>query len=117
MKKNKALVPRTAIVPFDKDDLLKQVAMDIGKEVADYIERQYPEAVTATSSTFLLSVRNMIHNQIVSAVRDKKWVGDWEDGTLRPAASPEEWLEWRRFTRRRIRAIWRKARQTKEERE
>src|SRR4051812_36162363 len=49
-------------------ELVKEIAMDIGKEVAAYVERMYPEAVTATSSTFLLSLRNDIYNEIIGAL-------------------------------------------------
>ncbi len=47
--------------------LMKNVALDIGKEVVAYIEWMYPQAVSATSSTFGLSVRNSIANEIVAA--------------------------------------------------
>lgn len=49
-------------------ELVKEIAMDIGKEVAAYIEVMYPNAVKATSSTFLLSVRNSIYNEIMAAI-------------------------------------------------
>ena len=49
-------------------ELVKEIAMDIGKEIAAYIEVMYPEAVKATSSTFLLSVRNGIFNEIMAAI-------------------------------------------------
>jgi hypothetical protein len=48
--------------------MFKAIAMDIGKEVATYIEVMYPEAVKAASSTFLLSVRNTIYNEIVAVM-------------------------------------------------
>ena len=48
--------------------LVKAIAMDIGKEVVAYIEVMYPTAIAATSSTFKLSVRNMIHNEIMAAI-------------------------------------------------
>lgn len=35
-------------VPISRD-LIKQIAMDIGKEVASHIEVMYPKAVEATS--------------------------------------------------------------------
>lgn len=54
--------------PAISRDLVKLIAMDIGKDVCAYIEIMYPEAVTATSSTFLLSVRNSIHNQIMASL-------------------------------------------------
>lgn len=48
--------------------LVQQIAMDIGKDTVAYIEVQYPEAIRATSSTFKLSVRNHIYNQIMAAL-------------------------------------------------
>lgn len=48
--------------------LIRAIAMDIGKEVVAYIEVMYPEAIEHTSSTFKLSVRNCIHNQIMAAL-------------------------------------------------
>lgn len=56
--------PIAAISP----DLIKEMAMDIGKGVVAYIEVMYPEAIKATSSTFRLSVRNRIYNKIMSAL-------------------------------------------------
>lgn len=50
------------------DELIKEIAMDIGKEVAAYIEAMYPKAVEAASSSFLLSVRNSIYNEIMAAI-------------------------------------------------
>lgn len=49
-------------------DIIKEIAMDVGKEVAHHIERMYPEAVAATASTFLLSVRNTTYNAIMAAI-------------------------------------------------
>jgi hypothetical protein len=48
--------------------LIAEIAMDIGKEVAAHIETMYPAAVEATGSTFLLSVRNTVHNEIMAAL-------------------------------------------------
>jgi hypothetical protein len=49
-------------------ELVKQIAMDIGKETVAYVEVMYPEAITATSSTFRLSLRNHVHNEIMAAI-------------------------------------------------
>jgi hypothetical protein len=49
-------------------DLIKAIAMDIGKEVAHHIEIMYPEAVKSASSTFLLSVRGCVCNNIMGAI-------------------------------------------------
>ena len=49
-------------------DLVKMIAHDIGKEVASHIEVMYPAAVAATSSTFLVSVRNCVYNEIMAAL-------------------------------------------------
>ncbi len=54
-------------MPWTKE-IIQAIAMDIGKEVVAYIEVMYPEAITATSSTFKLSIRNCIHNQIMAAI-------------------------------------------------
>lgn len=49
--------------------LVEAIAMDIGKETAAYIEVMYPEAITSTSSTFKLSLRNHIYNEIMAALK------------------------------------------------
>jgi hypothetical protein len=49
--------------------LVKGIAMDIGKEVVAYVERMYPEAIRATSSTFKLALRNSIYNEIIAALK------------------------------------------------
>ena len=49
-------------------DVVKQIAMDIGKAVAHHIETMYPHAVHATSKNMLLSVRNTTYNQIIAAL-------------------------------------------------
>lgn len=79
-------------------DLVKEMAMDIGKEVAAYIERMYPKAVEATSSTFLLSVRNSIYNEIIAAIG----TSDADEIAAR--------LADRKVARRRLRALWKRAR-------
>jgi hypothetical protein len=57
------------LIPASPDrELIKEIAMDIGKEVAAYIEVMYPAAVQATSGTFLLSVRNSTYNEIMAAL-------------------------------------------------
>jgi hypothetical protein len=79
--------------PLLPPDLLKSMAMDIGKEVAAYIERMYPAAVEAASSSFLLSLRNSIYNEIV-ATMEARTVGETE---MR--------LERRKSDRRKLRAL------------
>lgn len=49
-------------------ELIKEIAMDIGKELVAYIEVMYPEAIAATSSTFKLSMRNHVYNDIMAAL-------------------------------------------------
>lgn len=49
-------------------EIVKRIAMDVGKDTAAYIEVMYPEAVEAASSTFLLSLRNHVYNQIMAAI-------------------------------------------------
>lgn len=49
-------------------ELVKEIAMDIGKELVAYIEVMYPDAIKATSSTFKLSMRNHVYNDIMAAL-------------------------------------------------
>ncbi len=53
--------------PTEAKALMQAIAMDIGKELVAYIEVQYPKAIEATSSTFKLSMRNHIYNDIMAA--------------------------------------------------
>lgn len=70
--------------------LVEAIAMDIGKEIVAYVEVMYPQAITATSSTFTLSLRNSIYNEIMAAIdvneegqiiarlqKRKKWRRKW----------------------------------------
>lgn len=50
-------------------ELVKAIAMDIGKETVAYVEIMYPKAIDATSSTFKLSLRNHIYNEIMAAIK------------------------------------------------
>ena len=95
-----ALVERKHVAKPEQPDsvlpveLIKAMAMDIGKELVAYIEVQYPEAIKATSSTFKLSIRNHVYNDIMAVVElhnageiharldsrasfRKKWVSAW----------------------------------------
>ena len=91
-----------AVLPLPREplprELVKEIAMEIGKEVASHIETMYPAAVTAASTTMLLSLRNCVHNNVMAAV-DALDAGD-----------AVAWLEQRREHRRRQRAAYRKLR-------
>lgn len=56
------------IAKADSRAWVKAIAMDIGKEVVHHIEIMYPKAVEACSSTFKLSVRNCVYNEIMAAL-------------------------------------------------
>jgi hypothetical protein len=61
-------------------DAARAIAEEIGRGVAFYIETQYPEAVAAASSTFLLSVKNTTINQIMALKEHDKFyanIGEW----------------------------------------
>jgi hypothetical protein len=49
-------------------DLVKAIAMDIGKAVAHHIETMYPDAVKATNRNMLVSVRGCVVNEIMAAL-------------------------------------------------
>lgn len=91
-----------ALLPLAREalprELVKDIAMEIGKEVASHIETMYPKAVEATSKNMLLSLRNSVFNDIMAAV-DALEIGD-----------AEAWLARRQAHRRAIRAQWRKCR-------
>lgn len=81
-------------------ELIQNIALDIGKDVAAHIETMYPDAVKAASSTFLLSVRNHTFNQIMAAIE----VND--EGQILDR------LAERKKHRRDMRAVWKKIRDT-----
>lgn len=59
---SKEIVKSEPVAP----DLVKDIAMDIGKAVAHHIETMYPESVQ--SKSMLLSVRNCVYNEIMAAI-------------------------------------------------
>lgn len=79
-------------------ELISEIAMEIGKEVASHIETMYPSAVEATSKNMLLSLRNSVHNDIVAAVAALN------------SGDAVAWIEHRRAHRRKMRAACRKIR-------
>lgn len=83
-------------------DLVKEIAMDIGKETVAYIEVMYPQAVESASSTFKLSVRNHIYNEIMAAIK----VNDEGKIVAR--------LEERKVFRRKWKAQYKKIREKKD---
>lgn len=79
-------------------DLIKEIAMDIGKETVAYIEVMYPKAIEATSSTFKLSVRNTIYNEIMGALEVT------DEGAVRARlADRKKWRRQWKATRKKIR--------------
>ena len=83
-------------------DVVKEIAMDIGKEVVAHIETMYPEAIKATSSTFRLSVRNTVYNEIMAALETI------DEDAIRAR------IEARKKWRRRNKAAWKRIRGIKE---
>ncbi len=88
-----------ALAVSDPRQMFKAMAMDIGKELAAYIEVMYPDAVKAASSTFLLSVRNHTYNEIMG----------WADRKVNPETL-ESVLTDRATFRRNWKATYRKIR-------
>lgn len=73
MSKRVATRSTIAVAEDPAKALVKAVALDIGKQIVAYIEVMYPEAITATSSTFKLSVRNSIYNEIMAAIQVRSY--------------------------------------------
>ena len=90
------LAPPSQMIPRD---IVRQIAMDIGKEVAAHIETMYPAAVEATSPNMLRSVRGCVFNEIMAALETT----DEADILTR--------LERRRAFRRKWKAAYRKMRE------
>lgn len=88
-----ALTVATPPAPLSQD-IIREIAMDIGKAVAAHIETMYPAAVEAASSTMLLSVRNCTFNEIMAALETT----DEEEIRAR--------LARRKQFRRQQRAVW-----------
>src|SRR5947209_1975959 len=49
-------------------ELVRQIAKDVGEAVTTHIELMYPGAIVSAPSTFKLSVRNTVMNEIMAAV-------------------------------------------------
>lgn len=50
------------------DEAIKNIAMDVGKQVVAHIERMYPEMLKAAPKSAKLSIRNATYNAIMAAV-------------------------------------------------
>jgi hypothetical protein len=81
-------------------DIVRAIALDIGKEVAAHIETMYPAAIEATTPNMLVSMRNCVFNEIIAALD----VIDEEEIRAR--------LERRRKFRRAMRAAYRNIRES-----
>lgn len=91
---------RIATADDPRKALIKAIALDIGKDTVAYVEYMYPQAVSATPSTFRMSLRNYIFNQIMAALE----VTD-EDKILKR-------LQVRAKHRREFKAFWKKNQET-----
>lgn len=91
------LAQRDQLAVRDSKDLFKAVADDIAKEVSHHIEIMYPAAVKAASSTFLLSVRGCVYNEIMAAID--------VDGADQTVARLEFRKRFRRYSKAQYRAI------------
>jgi hypothetical protein len=80
--------------------LIGQIARHIGDEVICHIETMYPKAIEAAPSTFSLSVRNKIINEIMSVIA----VNDADQVVAR--------ITGRKSFRRKLKASYRKMRAT-----
>lgn len=85
------------IEPWSKE-LIRAIAMDIGKEAVHHLAIMYPAALAACPKTMQLSLRNHIHNEIMAAIE----VNDEGQIVMR--------LKERKDFRRKINAIYKKMR-------
>lgn len=82
--------------------LVKAIAMDIGKEVVSHAQNMYPDIFSSAPSTFVLTIRNGIYNQIMAALEVT------EEGKIIAR------LQERKVFRRKINAMYKKIRTKKE---
>lgn len=68
LKHNDSLAVIPARIETDLKALRKEIARDIALEVAHHIRIMYPDAVKAASSTFLLSVKGCVTNEVMGAL-------------------------------------------------
>ena len=51
------------------DEIIRQIAMDIGKEVVAHIEWAYPDACRAVAwESAKISIRNACHNALIASI-------------------------------------------------
>jgi hypothetical protein len=83
-------------------EVVKVIAMDIGKEVCSYVEVMFPKVAEAgKNSTFMISLRNHIYNEIMASLN------------LTDVPSIMKRIEDRKRFRRKWKADYRKMRETK----
>lgn len=87
--KSVALPTPKVSAPWSRE-IIKAIAMDIGKDTVAYVEVMYPEAIKATSSSFKLSLRNHIYNQIMAAI-DVNDAGEIAERLQRRKKHRREW--------------------------
>ena len=80
------------------DDIVRRIAMDVGKQVVEHIEWAHSDMVRAAGSwqSSRLSIRNCVHNNIMGAVAAA------DEGRY------EEWIAGNDSHRRAMRAARRK---------
>lgn len=69
------------------DEAIRKIAMEVGKQVVDHIERMHPDMVAGAKSwkSSRLSIRNCAHNSIIAAVnaadrgQDQQFIADNEE--------------------------------------
>lgn len=81
-------------------ELVRAIAMDIGKAAVHHLETMYPAAIAACPATMKLSLRNCIHNEIMAALETND------------AAEIAERLRRRKEHRRKIKAAYTKIRKS-----
>ena len=101
MKKNLPALNTPTVAPAGDipRELIAAMAAAVGKNLVAYIEVMYPEAIKATSSSFKLSVRGHVHNDIVhvstlhTQAEIRKWLAD-------KASFNKKWVaQWRKMRR------------------
>jgi hypothetical protein len=62
---NRETLPAT--VPWSRE-VVEEIARDVGDAVLAHVEIMYPSAIQASPTTFKISLRNCVRNEIIAAV-------------------------------------------------
>ncbi len=83
-------------------ELVKGIAMDIGKEAVSHLRIMYPAAFAALGSSGQLSLRNCVHNEIMNSLATMDADGIRQRLEDRRKRRRERHAEWERIRKAKV---------------